>query len=95
MVTTLTSAYVIAAAVTALGALSTLLLSPRPHGWVGNLLSLARLGVFGGGIGAASRVLTEGGAVTLERVILMASLAVLYLLQVRAEVLRQRREGKA
>ena len=95
MATTLTLAYVIAAAATALGALSTLLLSPRPRGWAGNLLSMARLGVFGGGMAAAGRALAEGGSVTAERVVLMASLAVFYALQVRAEIQRQRREGRA
>ncbi len=95
MATTWTIAYVIAGGVSAVGALSTLLLTPRPRGWWGNLLSLARLGLFGGCVAAVSRVLTEGGSVTAERVLLMSSLAVLYVLQVRAEILRQRREGVA
>jgi hypothetical protein len=90
-----TFVFLIGAIVTALGSLATLLLSPKPRGLCGNLLSLARLGVFGGGVGAAARVLAEGQGATLERAVLMMSLAVLYVLQVHAEVQRQRQEGKA
>lgn len=92
MGTLVTIVFLTGAIVTALASLATLLLSPRPRGWSGHLQSLARLGVFGGGVVAAARVLAEGQGATWERAVFMASLAAIYVLQARIEVARQRRE---
>jgi hypothetical protein len=87
--------FVLGAVFTAVMSLASMLLSPKPADLCGHVQSLARLGVFGGSVVAAGRVVVDGGSVTTERAVLMASLAILYLIQTRAEVLRQRRGGKA
>lgn len=93
----ITFLFLIAAVITALASLSTLAFAPRTAGWVGNLQGAARVGVFAGASGAVARVLTDGQPVGMERMVLMVSLAVLYLVQARSEAQRQaqRRPGAA
>jgi hypothetical protein len=86
--------FVISAVLTALASLATMLMTPRPACGRDHVQQLARLGVFAGGLMAASRVLGEQGAcVTWERTLLMVSLAALYGVQMLHEIRRHRRQG--
>ncbi|CAN7391630.1 hypothetical protein LJR143_002196 [Pseudoxanthomonas sp. LjRoot143] len=87
----MTAIFLLAAIVTALCALASNLMTPKPATWRAWARAWARLGVFASCLAAAARVMTEGAGVDAERVALMVCLAVLYLVQVRCEVLRHQR----
>lgn len=88
----MTVIFLLAAVVTALAALASNLMTAKPTTWRAWVRAWARLGVFATCLASAARVMTEGVGVAPERVWLMVSLAALYLVQVRCEVLRHERK---
>lgn len=85
----MTVLFVLGALVAALASLAVNLMTAKPKTVRGHMRALARLGIFAACLASVARVLTEGVGVAPERVVLMVSLAILYLAQARCEAIRQ------
>lgn len=85
----MTFLFVAGASITAVACLMTNLMSGKPGTLRANLRGFARLGIIAACVLSVARVLATGDSPSPERVLLMWSLAVLYLTQVRCEADRQ------
>lgn len=85
----MTFLFVAGATLTAVACLVANLMSDKPDTWRSHLKGLARLGVIAACVCSVARVMSAGDAPAPERVLLMWSLAVLYLTQIKCEAVRQ------